>query len=260
MNKLLFAALAVSVSSVPVLLEKGQIEAATLGSAVDFAQALNTSSFSCLFNSGFRVVFIRGYNPSGLGSFDGNAITNIRNAYSIGVGTEVFMTPAPASSKTGTTQFNELYTALNNNGINIRFIWIQVTSPVNWNSNYSTNLKLIDAIRNAARAKGVGIGFYTNQYDWSQITNGYTGYSKNGDQLWYWRNTGGGTAGASPPSFVDYYAFGGWTTPSVKQFAQTVNVCGIWMNKDIYSMSTSAAAAAAARVQKSEGPVVGGNL
>ncbi len=34
------------------------------------------------------------------------------------------------------------------------------------------------------------------------------------------------------PSFSDFSAFGGWTKPSIKQFAGDVTVCGIDLDKN----------------------------
>ncbi|KHJ81071.1 hypothetical protein OESDEN_19245 [Oesophagostomum dentatum] len=48
--------------------------------AVDLDSATSYAAFSCMRSNGYRAVFIRGYNPSGVGSFDINCVNNIRNA------------------------------------------------------------------------------------------------------------------------------------------------------------------------------------
>ncbi|CAI4230837.1 unnamed protein product [Auanema sp. JU1783] len=250
------AVLALALAS-PVIQEIApvkSVDAGLLAYAVDLSQPATKSQFTCLQNNGYSVAFIRGYSPVSNGAFDKNACNNIFNAYNAGMGTEVYMTPAPLSSKSGTTQFNEMYTGLVNQGINIRAVWIQVTSPVNWSSNYNTNLNVIASIRSAAFAKGIRVGFYSSAYDWSQITNNYTGYATSGDSLWYWNVNGGGLSGETAPNFSDYYYFGGWAAPSVKQYAQVESVCSITVNRDVYSTSNSNLQQAKV---DGKGPVVG---
>ncbi|VDL73315.1 unnamed protein product [Nippostrongylus brasiliensis] len=120
------------------------------------------------------------------------------------------MTPNPTSSKTGATQFDELYTALINANINVRSIWLQ--------------------------QYGLTVGIYTNSYDWDQIAGGATVYNV---MLWYWKVNGAGTSGETPANYNDFRSFGGWSKPSVKQFAQSEYTCGVLSNRDIYTTSTS---------------------
>ncbi|ETN77197.1 hypothetical protein NECAME_03297 [Necator americanus] len=65
--------------------------------AVDLAVPVPVSAFTCLKNSGYSAVFVRGYDPASAGKFDANAVNNIRNAKKAGLECEVFMTPQPRS-------------------------------------------------------------------------------------------------------------------------------------------------------------------
>lgn len=101
---------------------------ASMGNAVDFSFPTNVQVMNCLKKAKYQVVFLRGFVPTGNGAFDSNCVGNIRNAYSAGLGIETYMTPQPISSWQGYQQLDLLYNGLNNNGITIRSVWIQVSS------------------------------------------------------------------------------------------------------------------------------------
>ncbi|PIO62273.1 hypothetical protein TELCIR_16179 [Teladorsagia circumcincta] len=143
-------------------------------------------------------------------------------------GVEVYMTPQIRSTKNGTTQFAEIMYGLNSAGVKLNKVWIQVTSPVNWDPYPQNNVYFLNQIIAAAQRYGVGLGFYTNYYDWNQITNNAW---VNGPQLWYWSVLGGGPRGETPANFDDFHPFAKFTKPTVKQFAQVEKICGITVNR-----------------------------
>ncbi|RCN25474.1 hypothetical protein ANCCAN_28813, partial [Ancylostoma caninum] len=97
--------------------------------AVDLEVPVPLSGFNCMKKYGYKTAFIRAYDPTGAGRFDTNAVNNIRNANQAGLGTEVYMTPQLHSNKRGSQQFRELYEGLRNGKIQVRTVWVQVTSP-----------------------------------------------------------------------------------------------------------------------------------
>ncbi|ETN83224.1 hypothetical protein NECAME_17543 [Necator americanus] len=218
----------------------------------------------------------RGYSPAGQGQLDPYACANIQNANLAGLGTEVYMTPLPFSTKTGIQQFDEMYGGLKNANINVRSIWVQVTSPVNWYSSSTTNINFLNSILSRASQYGLSIGIYTSVYDWNQITGGAT---VSNAMLWYWNVYGSGVTNESPADYSDFRSFGGWTTPTVKQFAQVETVCGVTVNRcvvhkslycsctidinrhkmDIYTVSSTSKSASMAKFEKS-GEIVVGNF
>ncbi|VDO81398.1 unnamed protein product [Heligmosomoides polygyrus] len=229
-------------------------ELATVAYALDLAVPVTTSTFQCMRQNLYNVAFIRAYSPSGQGQIDAYACANIQNANAAGLGTEVYMTPQPNSAKTGAQQFDEMYSNLRNSNINVRSVWVQVTSPVNWFSTSSSNVNFLNSILSRAGQYGLTVGIYTSVYDWNQITGGAT---VSNAMLWYWNVYGSGPSNETPPNFSDFRAFGGWTSPSVKQFGQVESVCGTTVNRDVYLVS-SASAAGMAKYEKSEQLVVGG--
>ncbi|KAK6030040.1 hypothetical protein OSTOST_03834 [Ostertagia ostertagi] len=140
-----------------------------------------------------------------------------------GLGTEVYMTPQPNSAKTGGQQLDEMYNNLRNSNINVQSIWIQVTSPVNWYVTSTLNINFINSILTRANV-------LEHIRQWS-------------------------IANETPANFSDFLSFAGWTSPSVKQFAQVESVCGITVNRDIYSTS-SAAVAGMARREKGDQQII----
>ena len=164
------------------------------------------------------------------------------------------MTPQPLGTKAASTQLDELYTSLTNNGITIRSIWIQVTSPVNWSSSYTSNVNFISALISRAQYRGLSVGIYTSVYDWNQITNNWSGAGSN-IMLWYWNVYGSGVSGESPANFADFRAFGSFQSATVKQFGQVESVCSTTVNRDVY-LSGSQKMEGMAKFEFS-GPVVG---
>ncbi|EYC08345.1 hypothetical protein Y032_0066g3710 [Ancylostoma ceylanicum] len=197
-------------------------------SAIDVAVPVSLDSFKCMKNHGYSTAFVRGYAMS---EFDTNVINNIRNADLAGLGTEVFMTPQIRSDKKGSQQFEELYEGLKEDNIKVKTVWLQVTSPIDWNPSSRKNIDFINDITKTAKDYGVMIGIYTNAYDWSQITKDAT---VSGGMLWYWNVDGVGATGETPANFDDFRPFGNFMRPTVKQFGQKENICGVTVNRNVY--------------------------
>uniref|UniRef100_A0A1I7UX98 Lysozyme n=1 Tax=Caenorhabditis tropicalis TaxID=1561998 RepID=A0A1I7UX98_9PELO len=199
---------------------------ASYASAVDFSDLASLAELQYIKQSGYSVIFVRVYTQ---GSFDQNACSTIYSAYNAGLGTEPFMFPQPLSNKPGNQQLDEVYQGLTECGITVRSIWIQVTTPINWSSYPNNNISFINSIVTRARQYGITVGIYTSYSNWSQITNGYSNIG-NDVLLWYWSVFEEGANGETPANFDDFRAFGCWTVPTVKQFAQ--------MEKSVHWMLT----------------------
>ncbi|KAL6733472.1 hypothetical protein Aduo_004117 [Ancylostoma duodenale] len=187
-------------------------------------------------SSQYNLVFIQGYNAFSQGTVSQYAIANIKSANS------------------GRLQFDEMYGALRNANINMRSVWIMVTSPNYWNSNSTMNNNFLNSILSRASQYGLSIGIYTKASEWIQITGNAT---TSNIALWYWSYIGGGTAFESPANYNDFSPFGGWKVPSAKQFGELETVCGITLNRDIYTVSGAAKFVGMAKYEKSEQIVVG---
>ncbi|CAI2354440.1 unnamed protein product [Caenorhabditis sp. 36 PRJEB53466] len=231
---------------------------ASYGNAVDFSVPTSAAMMTCLKKAKYQTVFVRGFAPAGSGSFDMNSVGTIRNAYSAGLGIEVYMTPQPVSSYQGYQQLDILYNGLTQNGITVRSVWIQVTSPANWLKDTTANINFINSIVSRAKQYGLTVGIYTSQYDWSQITNNWSTLSSD-TLLWYWNVLGSGVSGETKANFDDFRAFGSFKKASVKQYAQMESVCQLTVNRDVYAVGIPAAAQKSA-YEKVEGKIVVGGV
>nr|CDJ84787.1 C. briggsae CBR-LYS-10 protein [Haemonchus contortus] len=221
--------------------------------AVTAPSTISTSTFKCLKENHYDVVFIRGYTGSYQGQVDPFSVLNIQNATAAGLGIEVYMTPQPSSaSKTGAQQFDEMYEKLQDANINLRTIWVQVTSREDWSDSSTTNVNFLNSIFERALEHNISIGIYTNSEDWDKITDSAS--TKN-VKLWYWSARGSGAVNESAPNFDDFQPFASWTSPSMKQFAKFETICGVIVNRNIYKTTPAGSAG-----QDTSKPIVVGGV
>jgi len=219
--------------------------------AVDISAPTTVNTFSCYRQSLFLTAFIRIYIPTGSGQIDTESPNTVRNAFTAGLGVEVYATPQPSGSKMGWQQCDEAYQCMYGNGITVRAIWLQVTSPINWPLNLQANQAFITSFVQRARQLNLRVGIYTNYYDWQQITGNWNGWTAQGSiDLWYWNVNGEGPAGQHATDFGDFVPFGGWTAPRVKQYGQVITVCGTYVNTDVYVASRVASVVSRAESKK----------
>ncbi|VDO23738.1 Uncharacterized protein BM_BM2275 [Brugia malayi] len=204
------------------------------GKAIDITTYVDRSVFRCLFQAGFTIAFIRVYMSNGNGTVDINSASNIYNAASEGMGTEIYVEPQPRGTKSGSEQFMEAYTFLTKKGIAVRTIWIKITSPINWPNNQTANTDFINKFILCAWKHGLLVGIYTNWYDWEQIIAGQITPNQRQIRLWYWNLLGSSLNDATPPTFADFRPFGGFNAPMVKQYAKNTPICGICASLNVY--------------------------
>jgi GH25 family lysozyme M1 (1,4-beta-N-acetylmuramidase) len=201
---LLFLALAVPVLS-------------TLG--VDVSALTNT--FSCLKSSGYSFAIVRGYRSSG--SVDPNVVTNIRNARAAGIPyVDVYLFPCVPCANPA-SQATALVNAIK--GENYGTIWVDI-EILSWSSSLTSNQQFITTLVNQLKSLGQTVGIYTSYYNWQTIVGvNWSGVSSL--PLWYAHYD-------NNPSFSDFTAFGGWTRPSIKQYAGDVTVCSTGVDLNFY--------------------------
>lgn len=190
---------------------------ATLG--IDVSQPTNV--FSCLKSSGYSFAIVRGYQSNGV--VDPNAKSNIANARNAGFQyVDVYAFPCvPCGNAAG--QATTLVNALK--GSNYGTIWMDVESYA-WSSSLSSNQSFITSYVNAVKGAGRSVGIYSSYYNWQSIVGlGWTGVSSL--PLWYAHYD-------NSPSFSDFQSFGGWSKPSMKQYAGDKTVCGAGVDLNYY--------------------------
>lgn len=115
--------------------------------------------------------------------------------------------------------------AENNVGLRVGMLWIDVEGTQYWSSSTSNNVNFIQAMVNEGKARGISLGMYTSNSQWSPITGGSTAFKSL--PLWYPHYD-------NNPSYSDWVSFGGWTQPSIKQYCGTTSICSTGIDKNFY--------------------------
>ena len=106
---------------------------------------------------------------------------------------------------------------LQENGANIGTLWFDVEGQ--WSSDTDANVQFIQELINQANNLGISYGIYTSESQWNSITDNSAQFGSD-IPLWYAHYD-------NDQSFTDFESFGGWTQPSMKQFAGNVMACGV---------------------------------
>jgi len=95
-------------------------------------------------------------------------------------------------------------------------IWLDIEIEA-WSGDKAANVRFIQGLIQGCKNNGVPCGVYTNEYNWSTITGGWTGASDL--PLWYAHYDG-------VESCSDFAPFGGWSRAAKKQWKGNVALCG----------------------------------
>ena len=190
---------------------------ATLG--VDYSTRV--TAVNCLVNAGYSFAVPRGY--CSYGGMDSNIVANLKSAWDGGMkNVDVYMFPCvPCGNPKG--QVNQLVDALG--GSKYGMIWVDV-EIYKWSGDQGANRQFILDCVAQVKARGKTPGIYTSYYNWQTIV----GTSWDGVKdvpLWYAHYD-------NDPSFRDYKAFGGWSKPSIKQYAGDKSACGVGIDLNFY--------------------------
>jgi hypothetical protein len=192
----------------------------------DLSQLFATSFYQCLKSNGYEFAIPRGY--CSYGGIDGHIVQNLQNGHSAGLIMDMYM--FPCRGKSGTAQVDEMMNGINSGLYGM--VWIDVeTNPsagCGWGTNYASNCQFLVEIINRIKSKGKHLGIYATAYMWQSIFGARNACPQAAsEQLWYAHYD-------NSPSFSDFSSFGGWTKPSIKQFAGDVTVCGGGIDKNFY--------------------------
>ncbi|KAI9265239.1 glycoside hydrolase superfamily [Phascolomyces articulosus] len=230
MKNFLFLAILAWVS---VLFHGQQAYAAT---GVDFSALTSTSSLSCVKNYGYDHAVIRcyieawGQNPGG--KVDSNCYQNYLNAKAAGfTSIDIYWFPCTGRStcKSPATQLNEIVSYVGANKMIVGRLWLDVEidpSANNWPSTTSARTTL-QQFKTALDNSGWKWGVYSSKYQWETITGSTTWVLDSSVPLWY--------AGWDfALNFNNFSPFGGWSKPTVKQYAGDQSFCSAGFDKNYY--------------------------
>jgi len=195
---------------------------------VDISQLASSSTFSCFKSNGYGTFTVpRGYRSSG--SVDPNVCSNLINAQAAGITyREVYLFPCPTCSSSAASQMNSLVSYLKTNCATAWSgrVWLDVEGTQYWSTSYTTNKNFYQALVDSCTTYGVRCGVYSSASQWSGIfgSTSYT-YKASSTPLWYAHYD-------NNPSFSDFAAFGGWTSPFAKQYKGDTTLCSFGVDLD----------------------------
>lgn len=170
-----------------------------------------THNFSCLRQEGFDFAIVRGLMSSG--AVDLHAQTNIANAKAAGLEqVDVYLFPCVPCGNPE-EQVEVLWKELSGS---FGRVWLDIEA-FHWSSNKASNQDFISALEQALLARGALIGVYTNFYNWESIVGEWQGLAQY--PLWYAHFDG-------KADFNDFQPFGGWESPTLKQYDGSTVLCG----------------------------------
>jgi GH25 family lysozyme M1 (1,4-beta-N-acetylmuramidase) len=94
-----------------------------------------------------------------------------------------------------------------------------------WGSDQKSNVNFLQGMVDELNRRNQSFGIYSSASQWNPIMGGSTQFSKY--SLWYPHYD-------NNPSFSDWSNFGGWTSPSIKQYIGTTGICGASVDKSWY--------------------------
>ncbi|CAD5230238.1 unnamed protein product [Bursaphelenchus xylophilus] len=229
MSKLVCLALLVSAAS--ALPSNATFGAAPAAFGVDSTYPLTDSIASCLKRSGYFAGFFRVGNKA---TVDSTGVDNAYKANRAGLKFELFITPNPQGY--ADRQLYDAYDYAKKNNINLARIWLQITSPISWDRSQSNNVRFINDFVRAGRNRNVKVSFYTNWYDYEEITGNSRAIAN--AEIWYWHVLGAGSNGETARDYNDYRTFGpftGW--PIAKQYGVAETPCNYRANQNVFAGS-----------------------
>ncbi|CAL6112159.1 Glycosyl_hydrolase family 25 protein [Hexamita inflata] len=197
----------------------------TRGFDVSYYQgAVSQDTFNCLYNNGYRFAIIQAQIGS---TFNNNAISDYWRAKQAGIEyVDFYIFPTTAKDARG--QVRDTINRLISEGVMAGMVWLDVESIELFFDDWSTNQwyisTMLDEMSSILGANRVGV--YSNWNQWQSIV-GWNWTGASGHQLWYphydnWQ------------SFDDFQNFGGWNSPSIKQYQGDQNECGTALDRNFY--------------------------
>mmetsp|Transcript_78689 Transcript_78689/g.157359 ORF Transcript_78689/g.157359 Transcript_78689/m.157359 type:complete len:351 (-) Transcript_78689:149-1201(-) len=193
---------------------------------VDVAYAVSSATAACFKSNGIDFIIPRAFRSTG--AVDTEACTTLVNAKAAGITMlDVYLFPCPAcATSAAAAQVNATVAYLSSTCDSSWSgkIWLDIEGSQYWTGSATANQAwyeaLVDACDNASSPGGKGsCGVYSSSSQWTALFGSTTYSHKAGVyDLWYAHYD-------DNPSFSDFSAFGGWTTPTIKQYQGDTTLC-----------------------------------
>ncbi|KAI9250945.1 glycoside hydrolase superfamily [Phascolomyces articulosus] len=222
-----------SAATVLSLFSNTGVQAAT---GVDVSTLISEKTWACAKDYGYEHAIVRGYieawgqNPGG--ALDKNLVQNYKNAIAAGYETvDIYIFPCTGrdTCKSATQQIQDVLDVIDENSMKIGTLWLDVEvdpQADNWPT-ASGARSTLQAYKKALDNSGEKWGIYANKVQWTSITGSSTWELDSSVPLWYPHYD-------NERTFDDFEAFGGWTKPTIKQYAGTSNFCSAGWDKNYY--------------------------
>jgi len=190
----------------------------------DLSDATDISDFQCLKQDGMTYVIVRCWQSTG--QADPNCPHTIYNAWDGGMSTvDVYMFPC-YSCGNPKGQVQQMVSYLQSYQCKYSTIWFDIEGPgTYWSNTPSNNVNFIQQLFDEAHALTQKFGVYTSASQWNPITGDWTGGSSY--PLWYAQYN-------NEPNYNGFTSFGGWKSPSMKQYQGDVSKCSLDIDLDWY--------------------------
>ena len=201
---------------------------------IDVSTSVTEDTWSCMGEYGYSFAIVRGYLS--YGAIDPNLISTLNSAKAAGFDyRDIYMFPCRGLG--ASDQMIELIDYLNDNNFesqsDYNYIWLDLESNPKtscyWSS-YSgdSNCDYVKEMISTAEDYGIKIGLYSSYYNWELIFDSVTNCVDLTDYpIWYAHYD-------DDASFSDWdtYGFGGWDTPSMKQYVGDDTLCTAGVDKN----------------------------
>eukprot|EP00040_Diaphanoeca_grandis_P039070 m.258091 g.258091 ORF g.258091 m.258091 type:complete len:242 (-) comp36094_c0_seq1:267-992(-) len=185
---------------------------------VDVSEPYGSAAFSCLHAANLRFAIVRCYES--VGRVDPNCAGTVNNAHAGGMErVDAYMFPCPKCGNAA-GQVGSLYNYFVANKVRVETVWLDIEGSQYWLGNAASNQAFYTDLVDACEKIGLKIGVYSSLNNWETIF-GSRSFSKGSNHpLWYAHYDG-------VPEFSDFSSFGGWGSPTFKQFSDAGSKCGV---------------------------------
>ena len=192
----------------------------------DVAGPVSSSAFSCGKQNGWEFMITRSYHN--YGAPDTSAAGNLQAAADAGIQyRDIYHFPCAMSDASG--QVNSDINSVGRGNFGTMWFDIETNPDSNcaWSGDQTSNCNFLGQLISAGQAAGIKMGIYASPYMWSSIMGSCTVGADNGLPIWYAHYDG-------TKSFSDWSSFGGWSSPAMKQYWDSVGICGLNADADWY--------------------------
>eukprot|EP01084_Bolivina_argentea_P235815 396682_1 len=204
-------------------------------SGIDLASTFD--GFTCLKQTdGVDFMITRAWHS--YGAFDATSIQNLKNAHAAGFNTnytDVYLFPCTTTgSPTAKQQMTYMINNLSQSNAVYNMIWLDIEQNPDKKCSWSqyddtTSCNFLLELAETGISMGKQVGIYSSHGEWDGLVFSSVSACSQASKypLWYAHYD-------KNPSFDDWpqEKFGGWSTPTIKQYTDDVKYCGTGFDGD----------------------------